>query len=293
MDSSVLSGSEGLSSMSNAGEPHLVIRPQRRAAFFPWRDVLEYRDLLRILALRDVRLRYRQTAVGVLWVVLQPLIGAGLFAFVFGAVAKLPTGDARVPYFVFGFAGLLIWNTFIQIFQKAGDSLVGNSGLVSKIYFPRIVLPLSTVRGVLLDFAVGAVVMAVLLAIYRIPPTFALLFLPVSMLMAILLALGLGFWTAALNVSYRDVRYVIPVFSQFLLWASPVAYAASSIPRAAQWVAAINPMVGILESFRWAVLGTPMMNWGSVVWSAVASVVLFLVGAMMFQRAERRFADVI
>jgi len=255
--------------------------------------VLEYRDLLRILALRDVRLRYRQTAVGVLWVVLQPLIGAALFAFVFGAVANLPTGDARIPYFVFGFAGLLIWNTFLQIFQKASDSLVGNSGLVSKIYFPRIVLPLSTVRGVLLDFGVGAVVMSVLLVIYRIPPTFALLFLPVSMLMAILLALGLGFWTAALNVSYRDVRYVIPVLSQFLLWASPVAYAASSIPQSAQWLAAINPMVGILESFRWAVLGTPTMNWGSVVWSAVVSVVLFAVGAMIFQRAERRFADVI
>jgi len=279
--------------MSGAATPHLIIKPLRRVATFPWREVLEYRDLLRILAQRDVRLRYRQTAVGVAWVVLQPLIGAGLFSFVFGAIAKLPTGDSRVPYFVFSFAGLLIWNVFIQIFQKASDSLVGNSGLVSKIYFPRMVLPLSTVRGVMLDFFVGAAVMVLLMALYGIAPTLSLLFLPVALLIAILLALGLGLWAAALNVSYRDVRYVVPVFSQFLMWGSPVAYAASTIPQSAQWFVSINPMVGILESFRWAVLGTPMANWSSVVLSAVVAVAMFMLGSAIFQRAERRFADVI
>lgn len=280
--------------MSSPGStPHLILKPGLKGVFFPFRSVLEYRDLLHILALRDVRLRYRQTAVGVLWVLLQPLIGAWLFAFVFGSVAKLPTGDDRIPYFIFSYAGLLIWNAFIQILMKSSESLVSNSGLVSKIYFPRVVLPLSTVLGVMIDFAIGAVVMAVLMAIYGIAPTISLLFMPIALLMAILLALGIGLWAAALNVSYRDVRYVVPVFSQFLLWASPVAYASSNIPASAQWFVALNPMVGILESFRWAVLGIPIANWNLVLVSAVVSVALFIIGSAVFQRHERRFADVI
>ncbi|MBB3177132.1 ABC transporter permease [Variovorax sp. Sphag1AA] len=279
--------------MSTANEPLLVIKPRRRGNLFPLRDVLEYRDLLYILALRDIKLRYRQTAVGVAWVLLQPLIGAGLFTFVFGVIADMPTGDERVPYFVFGYTGLLLWNAFIQIFLKTNDSMVVNSGLVSKIYFPRMVLPISTVYGVMLDFAVGAVVMVVLMVVYSIMPGLPLLFFPVALLLAILFALGLGLCAAALNVSYRDVRHVVPVFSQFLLWASPVAYAASSIPQSVKWLVALNPMVGILDSFRWAILGTPVTSWGSVVWSAVASVLMFIAGLVIFQRSERRFADVI
>ncbi|SEA98946.1 ABC transporter permease [Variovorax sp. YR216] len=279
--------------MTTANEPLLVIKPRRRGNLFPLRDVLEYRDLLFILALRDIKLRYRQTVVGVAWVLLQPLIGAGLFTFVFGVIAALPTGDERVPYFVFGYTGLLLWNAFIQIFLKTNDSMVVNSGLISKIYFPRMVLPISTVYGVMLDFAVGAVVMVALMIIYAIVPGPELLFVPVALAMAILLALGMGLGAAALNVSYRDVRHLVPVFSQFLLWASPVAYAASSIPPSVKWLVALNPMVGILDSFRWAVLGTPVTSWGSVVWSAVASVLVFIAGLVVFQRSERRFADVI
>ncbi|MBO9648297.1 MAG: ABC transporter permease [Variovorax sp.] len=279
--------------MTTANEPLLVIKPRRRGELFPLRDILEYRDLLLILALRDIKLRYRQTVVGVAWVLLQPLIGAGLFTFVFGVIAELPTGDERVPYFVFGYSGLLLWNAFIQIFQKTNDSMVVNAGLISKIYFPRMVLPISTVYGVMLDFAVGAAVMGVLMVIYSIAPGPELLFFPVALLMAILLALGMGLWSASLNVSYRDVRHLVPVFSQFLLWASPVAYAASSIPPSVKWLVALNPMVGILDSFRWAVLGTPVTSWGSVVWGAVASVLIFIAGLVIFQRSERRFADVI
>lgn len=279
--------------MTTANEPLLVIKPRRRGDLFPLRDILEYRDLLFILALRDIKLRYRQTMVGVAWVLLQPLIGAGLFTFVFGVIAALPTGDDRVPYFVFGYAGLLLWNAFIQIFHKTNDSMVANAGLISKIYFPRMVLPISTVYGTMLDFAVGAAVMVVLMFIYSIVPGPELLFFPVALLMAILLALGMGLWAASLNVSYRDVRHLVPVFSQFLLWASPVAYAASSIPPSVKWLVALNPLVGILDSFRWAVLGTPVTSWGSVVWSAVASVGIFIAGLVIFQRSERRFADVI
>lgn len=279
--------------MTTAGEPLLIIKPRRRGALLPWRDLLEYRDLLSIMAQRDIKLRYRQTAVGVAWVLLQPLIGAGLFTFVFGVIAKLPTGDERVPYFVFGYAGLLIWNVFLQVFTKTNDSIVSNAGMISKIYFPRIVLPLSTVHGVMLDFAVGAVVMVALMFIYGIAPGVGLLFLPVVLLMAVLLALGMGLWAAALNVSYRDVRYLVPVFTQFLLWGSPVAYAASSIPQSVQTLVALNPLVGILDSFRWAVLGTPVTSWAAVAWSGVASVLMFIIGLAIFRGQERRFADVV
>ncbi|MDM0046154.1 ABC transporter permease [Variovorax dokdonensis] len=279
--------------MTTAGEPLLIIKPRRRGALLPWRDLLEYRDLLHIMAQRDIKLRYRQTVVGVAWVLLQPLIGAGLFTFVFGVIAKLPTGDDRVPYFVFGYAGLLIWNAFLQVFTKTNDSMVVNAGLISKIYFPRMVLPLSSIYGVMLDFSIGAAVMVALMFVYRIVPGLELLFLPVALVMAILLALGMGLWAAALNVSYRDVRHLMPVLTQFLLWASPVAYAASAIPQSVQWLVALNPLVGILDSFRWAVLGTPVTSWGAVAWSGVASVLMFVVGLAIFQRSERRFADVV
>ncbi|WP_169747596.1 ABC transporter permease [Demequina iriomotensis] len=270
-----------------------IIRPRRRNPAFPLGDVLEYRDLLGILALRDVKLRYRQTAVGVAWVVIQPLLGAGIFTFVFGGVANLSTGDDNVPYFLFSFVGLMLWNVFGQILQKSTESLVGNQALVSKIFFPRIILPLSTVYGVLLDFAVSVVLLAVLMAVSHVAPGIALLAAPVALLLVVLSALGVGLIMAALNVSYRDVRYVVPVAIQFLLWMTPVAYGIGSLPEAAQAWVAVNPLVGALELFRWAVIGTPVTSWLAVAWTAVFAVTMFLVGSVYFQRAERRFADVI
>lgn len=274
-------------------EPFLIIRPRKGWQLIPVRELIAYRDLLNTLALRDVKLRYRQTAVGVLWVILQPLIGAGLFSFIFGSVAKLSTGSDKVPYLVFSFTGLMCWNLFAQIVQKSSDIMVQNAGLVSKIYFPRLILPLSTVHGVLLDFLVAGILLAALMGIYGVPVTPALAWLPVAVLMAVMLALGLGAWLAALNVSYRDVRYVVPVMIQFLFWASPVAYALSNVPPKAQAVMAFNPMVGVLELFRHAVLGTPLANPAAVVASGVACLLVFLLGLLVFQRFERRFADVI
>lgn len=279
--------------MSEQVSPHLVIRRKRGWQAIPIRELLEFRDLLNTLAQRDIKLRYRQTAIGVIWVVLQPLIGAGLFSFIFGSVAKLSTGNEKVPYFAFSFAGLMVWNVFAQILQKSSDSMVGNAHLVSKIYFPRMILPLSTVYGVLLDFCVSSILLVALLALFKIPLTVSILFLPVAMLMAVMMALGVGLWAAALNVTFRDVKFVIPVFINFLMWGTPVAYAVASLPAKAQAVIAYNPMTGVVESFRWAVLGTPIKHWNSVIFSAVASILLFVWGAMMFQRAERKFADVI
>lgn len=278
--------------MSEQAVPHLIIRKKTGWQSLPLRELWEFRDLLNTLALRDVKLRYRQTAIGVLWVVLQPLIGAGLFSFIFGSVAKLSTGNDKVPYFVFSFAGLMIWNVFASILQKTSDSMVGNAHLVSKIYFPRMILPLSTVYGVMLDFAVASILLVALLVIYGIPVSVGLLFLPVALLMAVTMALGIGLWAASLNVTFRDVKYIIPVFVNFLMWGTPVAYAVSSLPPKAQEIISFNPMAGVVESFRWSILGTPI-SWSAVAFSGVASILLFFFGAMMFQRAERRFADVI
>lgn len=279
--------------MSEQAAPHLVIRKKTGWQALPFRELWEFRDLLNTLALRDVKLRYRQTAIGVLWVVLQPLIGAGLFSFIFGSVAKLSTGNDKVPYFAFSFAGLMCWNVFSQILQKSSDSMVGNAHLVSKIYFPRMILPLAGIYGVLLDFCVASVLLIALLAIYAIPVHIGLLFIPVALLMAIMMALGIGLWAASLNVTFRDVKYVIPVFVNFLMWGTPVVYATTTLPESAQAIIAFNPMTGVVESFRWAALGTPIENWATVAYSAIVSVLLLVFGALMFQRAERRFADVI
>jgi lipopolysaccharide transport system permease protein len=188
---------------------------------------------------------------------------------------------------------MLCWNLFAQIIQRASDSLVTNANLVSKIYFPRAVLPISTVYGVLLDFVVASTILVFLLIAYRIPVTGMIVLAPLAAAMAVLQSLGLGVWLSALNVSYRDVRYVVPVIVQFLFWATPVAYSMSNVPRSARAIVAMNPMAGTVELFRCATLGTPLSNWQPVIISAVSSALFLLLGTFLFQRAERRFADVI
>jgi len=250
-----------------------------------------YRDLLFTLAVRDVKLRYRQTALGAIWVILQPLVGAGIFSFVFGTVANLPSDG--IPYIVFSYVGMLCWNLFSNTLTKASASLVGNSHLVSKVYFPRLILPLSAVPGVLLDFCVAMIMYIVMMVIFGVGITANVLALPLVLLMAIMMALGLGTYFSSLMVTYRDVQYVIPVLIQFLLFASPVAFSISAIPERFQPIVAVNPAVGMIEAFRWCMLGTPVTNVGSVIYSAVFAVIIFFVGALTFQKMERRFADVI
>lgn len=272
-------------------QPLLRIRPATGWASFSLRELWQFRDLLVVLAARDVKLRYRQTALGVAWVIFQPVLAAGIFSFVFGTVAKLPSGG--VPHFVFAYAGLLAWNAFSGTLTKASSALVGNSQLVSKVYFPRLILPLSSVPSSLIDFAVAMVVMVVLLAAYRIAPGAAVFLLPVWLVLILLLALGLGLLAGALMVSYRDVQYVLPVLVPFLLYASPVAYPASAVPQRLQPVYFLNPLSGLLEGFRWSLLGEGPLHWGYAGYGAAAAVVLFAAGAVVFKRMERRFADVI
>ncbi|MCC6730591.1 MAG: ABC transporter permease [Chthonomonadales bacterium] len=277
--------------MEAVEKPALVIRPASGWQAVNLREIWRFRDLLLTLAGRDVKLRYRQTALGAIWVVLQPLVGAGIFSFVFGRVAKLPSDG--VPYFLFSYAGLLGWNAFSATLTKSSQSLVGNAGLVSKVYFPRLVLPLSSVPSVLIDFAVALGMMAALMCLNGVAPHWGLLLLPVWLAVLLGLALGMGLIFSALMVTYRDVMHVLPVLTQMLLYASPVAYAVSAVPERLRSVYLLNPLSGLLEAFRWSLLGTGHLRPAYVAYSAGFTLVVLAAGAFSFRRMERRFADVI
>ena len=281
--------------LGQAEKPYLTIRPSSGWQALNLKQIWLFRDLLITLAERDVKLRYRQTALGALWVILQPLVAAGIFAFVFGKMAGLPSDG--VPYIVFSYAGLLCWNAFSSTLTKSSSVLVQNSQLISKVYFPRLVLPLSTIFSTLIDFGVALTMMVVLMLAYRITPGIGLLLLPLWLLLVLMLAVGIGLYTSALMVTYRDVQYVLPVVTQFLLYASPVAY---SLTHALTKLAPqyhifymINPLSGLLDAFRWSLIGTGTLQWGYVIYSAVISVGAFIGGAFAFKKMERRFADVI
>ena len=274
-----------------ARQPYLTLRARRGWAALDLREVWNFRDLLFTLAGRDLKLRYKQTALGVVWVILQPLLSAGIFSFVFGMVARLPSPG--VPYFVFAFAGLLGWNFFSNVLGKVSGCLVGNSGLISKVFFPRLVLPISSVGSCVVDLGVAASVMAALMLAYRIVPSMSLLLLPVALLVLLALALGLGLWTAALMVTYRDIQYIMPVFLNILLYASPVAYATAAVPARLRWVYLLNPLTPPLEALRAGLLGQPFTETGPLLFSIGLTTCLLVVGLYAFKRMERNFADVI
>ncbi|MGI4787869.1 MAG: ABC transporter permease [Janthinobacterium lividum] len=291
-----------MSTLLSGKSQEIAVRPSRTLKAKPgWqalnvRELWQFRDLLVTLAGRDVKLRYRQTAVGVLWVVLQPLLAAGIFAFVFGKVANLPAPKG-VPYFVFSYAGLLGWNVFSGTVVKVSASLVQNANLISKVYFPRLILPLSMMFSTLIDFAVSLALLPVLMLIAHVVPGLSLLTLPLWFALILMLALGVGMFAAALAVTYRDVQYVIPVLMQFFLYASPVAYmlsyALTKIPPAFRTFYYLNPMAGLLEAFRWSLLGHETLPVIPVAYAAVVSLLAFFAGAYAFKKMERKFADVI
>lgn len=273
--------------------PRLTLRPSRGWRALDFREIFQFRDLLVVLAGRDLKLRYKQTLLGVAWVILQPLFAAGIFSFVFGVVAGLKTGDG-VPYFVFSFAGLLGWTVFGSTLAKTGACMTGNAHLVSKVYFPRLILPLSTVASTLVDLLVGLGLMVVLLFIFGIVPGWGLLTLPLWVGLLLVMSLGVGLIAAALTVSYRDVQYILPVVIPFLMYASPVAYELGHIPPAYRSTyLLLNPLAAALEGFRWSLLGGTPPPWAFVGYSCVAAALVFAIGAVVFRRLERRFADVI
>jgi lipopolysaccharide transport system permease protein len=257
--------------------------------FHSLREIWQYRDLFRALGTRDLRLRYRQTFLGVAWVVLQPLAAAGIFAFVFGTIAHVPTDDQ--PYVLFALAALAGWNFFSAVLTRASTSLIQNPQLVTRVYFPRLILPLAVVPAALVDLLVTLAAFAVIALGQGHGFDARLIGLPVAILLLGALALGAGFAAAALAVRYRDVQYLLPVVIQLALYASPVAYSASAVPIRWQVLYYANPLAAPLELLRWSLLGTPAPALRELWYSVGAAAVLVLVGAVVFRRIERSFAD--
>lgn len=271
--------------------PTIVIQPQHGYLGLNLREIWEYRDLLLILAGRDVKLRYKQTLLGVTWVILQPLATAIIFTVVFGNFARLPSDG--LPYILFVFAGLLPWNLFSASLSRAGGSLVGSASLISKVYFPRVLVPLASVGAILIDFAVAAVVLVLLMIVYGVTPSLRVLTVPFFLLLTLLTSMGVSLLISALSVYYRDFLFALPFVIQFWTYASPVAYAMSIVPEQWRWLFSLNPAVAFIEGFRWALLGSTGLTFEIVVISAVSSVVFFIGGLVVFRRIERGFADVI
>ena len=271
--------------------PLFVMRPRQGWSSLNMREVWAFRELFWTLTLRDLKLRYKQTALGMIWVVLQPLLAAGVFSFVFGVVARVPT--VGMPYFLLAYTGLLGWNLFSNTVTKASGSLTGNTQLIAKVYFPRLILPLSAVPSVLVDFIVAAAMLAVMFVVYGVLPPASASLLPVWMILLLTLGLGLGLTTAALSVSYRDVQYILPVLMQILLYAGPTAYPATAVPERWRTLFYLNPVSAPLEAFRASLLGTTAPGVGALSYAAAISAVCFTTGLYLFKRMERKFADVI
>ena len=271
--------------------PTVTIEPTSGWSALNLRELWTYRDLLMILAGRDVKLRYKQTGLGITWVILQPLVAALIFTIMFGRFAKLPS-DGH-PYIVFVFTGVLIWNYFAQVLQRAGNSLITDARLITKVYFPRLAIPLASTFSALIDLLVALTVLAVLMIAYGITPTWRIVALPGFILLAAVTATGVSLWLSALNVRYRDFVHAMPFMIQIWMFASPVAYATTIVPEKWRLLYSLNPAVAFIEGVRWSVLGNSSLRWEMVAITAIVSLSVFVAGAFFFRRVERGFADTV
>jgi lipopolysaccharide transport system permease protein len=257
-----------------------------------WADLWRYRELFYFLAWRDILVRYKQTVVGVLWAVLRPILTTAVFVFVFGRLAKMPSEG--VPYPILVFAAMLPWQFFASALTEASNSLVANANMISKIYFPRLIIPASAIIVAFTDFLISLGILAVLMVGYGVVPTWHLLLLMPLTGVVFLAAFGVGLWLAALNVEYRDFRYVLPFIVQFGLYVSPVGFSSAIVPEQWRLLYSMNPMVGVIDGFRWAITGsTSTIYWPGFAVSMLLVVLLALGGLWYFRRTERAFADVI
>jgi len=254
-------------------------------------ELWRYRELLYFQAIRDIKVRYKQTFLGALWAILQPVMTMIVFSFFFGKLAKVPSDG--IPYPVFAFCALLPWQLFAYALTYSSNSLVDNANVLSKVYFPRLILPIAAVMAGLVDFLIAFFVLAGMMFYYGIFPGWALITLPLFTLLAIAAALSVGFWLSALNVKYRDIRYTLPFLSQLWLFITPVAYSSSLVPEKWKAVYGINPMVGVVEGFRWALLGKSTLPWSMLIVSVIATALLLVGGLLYFRRMEKSFADIV
>jgi homopolymeric O-antigen transport system permease protein len=267
------------------------IRPSTGLTALNLGDLWLYRELIFFMIWRDIKVRYKQTLLGAAWAVIQPVLTMLVFNFVFGTVAKVPTEG--VPYPIFSYTALLPWGLFTAALNTASRSLTANQNMITKIYFPRLVLPLASVLGGLVDFAIAFLVLIVLMIYYHVAPTVAIWTLPLFLLLTLVTALGVALWLSAINVQYRDVNYVLPFLTQFWLFLTPVAYSAKVISAKWQLVYSLNPMAGVVNGFRWALLGTETGPGPSMAISAAIAVIVLVSGLFYFRSMERTFADTI
>ena len=273
-------------------EPVLVLEPGRADRNY-WTDLWRYRELFLILAWRDLSVRYKQTIIGVVWAILRPLLTMVVFTVVFGRLAKLPS-DGDAPYALLVFAAMLPWTLFATSLSDASNSLINSANLISKVYFPRLIVPTATIVIAFADFLISLVILLALMVYYRFAPGWNMLLLPVFMLLAMLASLGPGLWITALNVKYRDFRIVIPFVVQFGLYVSPVGYSSSLIPERWRLLYSLNPMVGVIDGFRWCILGgTSPIYWLGFALSLVVVAFFLWLGVSQFRKMEKTFADMI
>lgn len=272
-------------------QPTLVIEAGRAERHY-WQDLWRYRELFFFLAWRDILVRYKQTAIGMIWALGRPLITVLVFTLVFSKLAKLPSDG--VPYPILVFAALLPWQFFASAFSGAGDSLISNAGMISKVYFPRLVIPASAVIVSFVDFLISSVILVGLMVWYGFAPNLRMFTLPLFMLVAFAAAMGAGLWIAALNVKYRDFRIIVPFAVQFGLYVSPVGFSSNIVPEQWRFLYSINPMVGVIDGFRWAILGgNTQLYWPGFLLSLALVATILITGIIYFRKTEKTFADVI
>lgn len=279
---------------ADAGDPRAAlvrIEPSKGWVSLNLSDLVEYRELLFFLVWRDVKVRYKQTVLGAAWAILQPFIAMVIFSIFFGRVAKIPSDG--IPYPIFAYSAMVPWLFFANGLNTASNSLVSGAGLIKKVYFPRLVMPIASVLSGVVDFMLAFSVLLLMMMYYHIYPTLNVLWLPLFLLLALATSLGMALWLSAMNVQFRDVRYVVPFLVQIWFFLTPIVYPSSMLPEPWRAVYGLNPMAGVIESFRWALLGVNTAPGSTVVVSALAAVVLLISGAYYFRRMEKTFADVI
>ena len=268
-----------------------IIRPSKGWVPLRLRDLWEYRELLYFLTWRDIKVRYKQTVLGAAWAIIQPFFTMVVFSLFFGRLAKIPSDG--IPYPLFAFAALVPWTFFANGLSQSSNSLVGSAELITKVYFPRLIIPVSSILSGLIDFVIAFAVFILMALYYGISPSISIIVLPFLLLLGFITALGVGLWLSALNVRFRDVRYIIPFLTQFWLFATPIAYPSSLLSEPWRTVYGMNPMVGVVEGFRWALLGTETAPGAMIIVSSLVAVCLLVSGVFYFKRVEKYFADVI
>ena len=292
MSTETTAASEAPSREKKAGNlPVITIQPSTGWISLKLDEVWEYRELLYFLTWRDIKVRYKQTVLGAAWAIIQPFFTMVVFSLFFGKLAQMPSDG--IPYPIFAYAALVPWTFFANGLTQSSSSLVGSANLIKKVYFPRLVVPISSVISGVVDFVLAFLVLLGMMLYFGIVPTMNVLWLPFLLLLAFITSLGVGLWFSAMNVQFRDVRYTVPFLTQFWLFATPIAYPSSLLEEPWRTLYGINPMVGVVEGFRWALLGTDTAPGGIILVSALVSLSLLIGGAFYFRRMEKTFADVV